>query len=74
MSEKCTKGTGRILRLNTEQKEKLEAMTSPKELERSERKRQYAALRRAIHGSAEPSLLAKYQLCNDAERQDWSWA
>ena len=35
---------------------------------RPERKRQYEALRRAIHRGASPQLLAKFQLCNDTER------
>ena len=33
-----------------------------------ERKRQYSALRRAIHKEAPPALVAKFSLCNDKER------
>ncbi|CAK8987207.1 unnamed protein product [Durusdinium trenchii] len=43
-------------------------MASPSEMERSERKRQYSALRRAIHRAANPALTAKFSLCNDTER------
>ncbi|CAK8991390.1 unnamed protein product [Durusdinium trenchii] len=45
-------------------------MASPSCMEKGERKRQYAALGRAVHKSCSPQLLAKYQLCSDSER--WS--
>ena len=34
----------------------------------NERKRQYAALRRAVYADASPELVAKYKLSNDSER------
>ena len=43
-------------------------MASPACMEAAERKRQYAAMGRAIVKSCNPSLLAKYQLCSDTER------
>lgn len=61
-------GQARVLKLNDEQKRNLEAMAEPSQMEPGERKRQYAALRRAIHKSCEPALLAKFQLSNDGER------
>ena len=39
------------------------------EIPRDERKRQYAALRRAILKNANPALTAKFSLCDDGERQ-----
>ena len=43
-------------------------MASPTAMPKPERKRQYAALRRAIVRSCEPALLAKFSLSTDAER------
>lgn len=65
---KATHGTARVQHLSQEDKEKLEAMASPSEMDSGERKRQYSAMRRAIAKSCEPALLAKFQLCNDGER------
>ena len=57
-----------MTRLDTKQKEAIQAMATSQGLPRDERKRQYSALRRAIQSSANPGLLAKYSLCNDSER------
>ena len=38
------------------------------DIPRDERKRQYAALRRAILKNANPALTAKFSLCDDGER------
>ena len=43
-------------------------MSKPSDMPYEERKRQYAALRRAIHRDASPALLAKFSLANDGER------
>ncbi len=43
-------------------------MSKPSEMDYSERKRQYASLRRAIHRDAPPALVAKFQMANDNER------
>ena len=43
-------------------------MTKPSDLEYSERKRQYSALRRAIIKDANPALVAKFSLASDGER------
>ena len=40
-----------------------------KDMPRDERKRQYAALRRAILKNVNPALSAKFSLCDDGERQ-----
>lgn len=69
-SSKCTGGRPRIdvTQLSEEDREKIAAMSEPNEMEASERKRQYAALRRAVAKSCSAPLLAKFQLCNDGER------
>ena len=54
--------------LNTEQKDAILAMTKPSDLNPEERKRQYSSLRRAIYRDAPPALVAKFQMCSDAER------
>lgn len=41
----------------------------PKEMPRDERKRQYAAVGRALRSEGNPALLAKWTLSNDLERQ-----
>ena len=61
-------GQQRIAKLTDEQKANIESMASPAEMDYAERKRQYAAMRRAIHKSAEPALLAKFQLSTDGDR------
>ncbi|CAL1154670.1 unnamed protein product [Cladocopium goreaui] len=43
-------------------------MQKPSDMDRSERKRQYAALRRAIIKEASPELVAKFSLASDKER------
>ncbi|CAK9062720.1 Cell surface glycoprotein 1 [Durusdinium trenchii] len=43
-------------------------MSKPSDMPSDERKRQYAALRRVIYKEASPALLAKFNLCPDAER------
>lgn len=60
--------TARKIAFTDEEKQKITSMASPSEMERSERKRQYSALRRAIHRAANPALTAKFSLCNDTER------
>ena len=65
---KANHGKPRIQHLSEEDKLKLEAMASPADMDSGERKRQYSAMRRAIAKSAEPALLAKFQLSNDGER------
>ena len=67
----CKPGSGgasRMTKLTEEQKEDISNMASPACMEAAERKRQYAAMGRAIVKSCNPSLLAKYQLCSDTER------
>ena len=54
--------------LTEEQKQELEAMSKPSDMDPSERKRQYSALRRAIHKDANPALVAKFSLASDTER------
>ena len=54
--------------LTTGQKESILAMTKPSDLNPDERKRQYSSLRRAIYRDAPPALVAKFQMCSDAER------
>ena len=44
-------------------------LSALQDMPRDERKRQYAALRRAILKSANPALTAKFSLCDDCERQ-----
>jgi hypothetical protein len=61
-------GKARLVKLDQQQKDELSSMASPSDMESSERKRQYAAMGRAIHKTLNPALLAKYQLCNDTER------
>eukprot|EP00434_Breviolum_minutum_P010436 symbB.v1.2.009202.t2/scaffold580.1/size320225/4 len=63
-----TRGTARMTQLSQSQKDALSDMASPSCMDAGERKRQYAALGRAINKSCNPQLLAKYQLCNDSER------
>ena len=63
-----TEKVARLTELTTEQKESIANMTKPSDLEYGERKRQYASLRRAIIKDANPALVAKFQLANDAER------
>lgn len=60
--------TKRIAKLSEEQKEKIASMATPTAMPRDERKRQYAALRRAVVRSCEPALLAKFSLSSDGER------
>ena len=61
-------GAARMTQLNEQQKQDISNMASPACMESAERKRQYAAMGRAIVKSCSPSLLAKYQLCSDTER------
>lgn len=61
-------GNARMTKLTEEQKESISAMASPSCMDSAERKRQYAAMGRAITKTCNPSLLAKYQLCSDTER------
>ena len=51
-----------------ETKKKIGEMSKPSDMPSDERKRQYAALRRVIYKEASPALLAKFNLCPDAER------
>lgn len=67
-SAKGSGGQQRITQLTDDQKAKIESMASPSQMDYSERKRQYAAMRRAIHKSCEPALLAKFQLSSDGDR------
>ena len=48
--------------------EKIQAMSSASEMESGERKRQYAALGRAVKSSMNPALVQKMKICSDAER------
>lgn len=43
-------------------------MSHPGEMEDKERKRQYAAMNRAVASSMNPALIAKMRMCSDAER------
>ena len=61
-------GKPRMTQLSDQQKEEIQSMASPNCMDADERKRQYAAMGRAIHKEANPTLLAKYQLCSDTER------
>ncbi|CAK9024606.1 UBA domain-containing protein [Durusdinium trenchii] len=61
-------GTKRMVKLSAEEKERIAAMSSPADMDYEERKRQYAALRRAVYRSASPGLMAKYTLSSDADR------
>ena len=61
-------GAPRMTKLTDQQKEDIASMASPACMESAERKRQYAAMGRAITKSCNPALLAKYQLCSDTER------
>ena len=61
-------GKARLTNLTDQQKEEISSMASPNCMDTDERKRQYAAMGRAIHKAANPTLLAKYQLCSDTER------
>ena len=63
-----THGKARVTQLTQAQKDEIANMASPSCMDASERKRQYAAMGRAIHRSCNPALLAKYSLCNDGER------
>lgn len=54
--------------LTEEQKQELASMSKPSDMDPSERKRQYSALRRAIIKDANPALVAKFSLASDAER------
>ena len=58
----------RKVNLTQQEKDGIMEMATPQCMEYAERKRQYAAMRRAIYKSAEPALLAKFQLSNDVER------
>lgn len=57
-----------MVKLSAEEKERIAAMSSPADMDYEERKRQYAALRRAVYRSASPGLMAKYTLSSDADR------
>ena len=59
----------RMTQLTDEQKANISEMASPSCMDSGERKRQYAAMARAIHKSCNPTLLAKYNLCSDGERR-----
>ena len=59
----------RKVNLTQEEKDGIMSMATPQCMDYTERKRQYAAMRRAIYKSAEPALLAKFQLSNDVERR-----
>ena len=58
-----------MMNLSDEEKAKIAKMAGPKEMEPTERKRQYSALRRAIRGSASAALTTKFELCSDNERR-----
>ncbi|CAE7905167.1 unnamed protein product, partial [Symbiodinium necroappetens] len=60
--------TKRATDLSAEDKDRINQMTSPQDIPRAERKRQYAALRRAILKNANPALTAKFSLCSDSDR------
>ena len=58
----------RVREPSDDQKAAIREMTSASQMPYEERKRQYAALRRAVYTDASPELVAKYKLSNDAER------
>ncbi|CAL1141573.1 unnamed protein product [Cladocopium goreaui] len=58
----------RAKNLTEEEKSKIAAMQKPSDMDYKERKRQYAALRRAIVKEAAPELVAKFSLATDKER------
>lgn len=61
-------GQARKISLSEEEKQQIAEMSGPKDMDPSERKRQYSALRRAIRASASPALTNKFELCSDTER------
>ncbi|CAL1154720.1 unnamed protein product [Cladocopium goreaui] len=66
--EPSTGKKARVKELTEEQKQELASMSKPSDMDPSERKRQYSALRRAIIKDANPALVAKFSLASDAER------
>ena len=66
--EKPSKRQARMTNLDTDKKNEILAMTKPSDMDPEERKRQYSSLRRAIYREAPAPLVAKFQLCSDAER------
>lgn len=70
LQEKPEKKT-RIRAITDGQRQEIESMTSSADMPYEERKRQYAALRRAIHADANPALICKFKMANDAERPDF---
>ena len=66
--EKPVEKKQRIRAVTDDQREQIEAMTSPADMPHEERKRQYSALRRAINADASPALVCKFKLANDSER------
>ena len=65
--KKKSKGV-RVKEFDEEAKKAISEMSKPSDMAPDERKRQYAAMRRAIYKEASPALLAKFNLCPDAER------
>ena len=49
-------------------REKIAKMTKPQDMPYEERRRQYAALGRAIKRDAPPEVAAKYSMASDPER------
>ena len=60
--------TRRMRDLDSESIEKIQSMSAPSDMERGERKRQYAALGRAVKSSCNPALIQKLKICSDSER------
>lgn len=54
--------------LDDDTKAALKDMSSCKDMDYHERKRQYAALGRAVRSYNCPQLSAKYKMCSDSER------
>lgn len=70
-SPPSTAASSRTKRLKVPDPETLEsvqAMSSASEMPREERKRQYAALGRAVKSSCNPALIQKMKMCSDSER------
>lgn len=70
LQEKPIEKKQRIRAVTDDQRQEIESMTSSADMPYDERKRQYAALRRAIHLDASPALVCKFKMANDTERPD----
>lgn len=60
--------TRRVRCPDPEEIERIQAMSGPSDMESGERKRQYAALGRAVKKSMNPALIQKMRMCSDGER------